>query len=44
VLIGALFLGEQPQMNPLYALALILGGILVTQLQWARLRHVAEST
>ncbi len=44
VVIGALFLDEQPQMNHLYALALILGGILVTQLQWARIRHVAEST
>ncbi len=44
VLIGALFLGEQPQMNHLYALALILGGILVTQLQWIRIGNVAEST
>jgi drug/metabolite transporter (DMT)-like permease len=43
VVLGALLLGEQPQMNQLYALALILGGILVTQLQWARLRQVAES-
>ena len=43
VVIGALFLDEQPQMNHLYALALILGGILVTQLQWARLRQVAEN-
>ena len=44
VLVGALFLGEQPQMNHLHALALILGGILVTQLQWTRMRNVAEST
>jgi drug/metabolite transporter (DMT)-like permease len=43
VAIGAVFLGEQPQLNHLYALALILGGILVTQLQWTKLRRTAES-
>ena len=43
VVIGALFLDEQPQMNHLYALALILGGILVTQLQWAKVRQVADN-
>ena len=44
VVIGAVFLGEQPHMKHLYALALILGGILVTQLQWASMRRVAANT
>jgi drug/metabolite transporter (DMT)-like permease len=32
--IGMLFLGEEPEPNHLYALGLILGGILVTQLEF----------
>ena len=44
VAIGAIFLGEQPQMNHLYALALILGGILVTQLQWITMQRTAVSS
>ncbi|WP_346014601.1 DMT family transporter [Thiocystis violacea] len=35
---GILFLGERPEPNHLYALALILGGILVTQLERLRQR------
>ena len=33
VALGILFMGEQPQPNHLYALGLILGGILLTQLE-----------
>jgi len=37
VAVGTLFLGERPEPNALYALALILGGILLTQLERWRL-------
>ena len=36
VAVGMLFLGERPDSNALYALALILGGILLTQLERRR--------
>lgn len=39
VAVGMLFLGERPEPNALYALALILGGILLTQLERRRARR-----
>lgn len=40
--IGVAFLGEAPQVNQLYALALILGGIAATQLERRRIELAAE--
>lgn len=37
VLVGMVFLGERPRANQLYALVLILGGVLVTQLEHRRI-------
>lgn len=44
VLVGVIFLGEQPELNHLYGLALILGGILVTHARWhGRAAHSKRS-
>ena len=43
VMAGALFLGEQPQNHHLYALALILGGILISQFRSTVGRLVANT-
>ncbi|MGE5154050.1 MAG: DMT family transporter [Bdellovibrio bacteriovorus] len=39
VAVGILFLGERPEPNALYALVLILGGILLTQMERRRALH-----
>lgn len=39
VAVGMLFLGERPEPNAIYALTLILGGILLTQLERRRARR-----